>query len=389
MRFLLWLVALLLLCTSAQAESPGALPDSIPERRSAAELVRQLGDPIYQVREEAATSLLRLGRDARLAVQAGVKDSDLEVRMRCERLLPLMNEMDLRARIDAFVADPEGKQAHRLPGWDRYRALIGSDATARALYVSMLRSDSKLMEVADTAPADLGGRLAVRCQQVQQHLFGPTGRRQELNVGEVSAILFSAITPQALIPNETVWSISNLLYQPGFRQATSSGPQAASVRKLLLTWINHQTDPYTISQALNLVVSFELPEGLDLALRQLRKKEGREASFGWALVVVGKFGNREHLPLLAASLSDTTQIGTIQINNVRGNTQVRDIALAMMIHLSGQSIKEYGFDLVQNDRDRLFVPYFLGFSSDAKREAALKKWTEQSANLDKHKAAGK
>jgi hypothetical protein len=51
------------------------------------ELVRQLGDDEFEVREKAAEGLVALGPRARSALQAALKDPDLEIRMRARQCL--------------------------------------------------------------------------------------------------------------------------------------------------------------------------------------------------------------------------------------------------------------------------------------------------------------
>jgi len=54
---------------------------------AAAELVKQLGEDSFQVREKASKALVRLANAAKDALQKGLKSTDLEVRQRCQTIL--------------------------------------------------------------------------------------------------------------------------------------------------------------------------------------------------------------------------------------------------------------------------------------------------------------
>ena len=55
------------------------------------------------------------------------------------------------------------------------------------------------------------------------------------------------------------------------------------------------------------------------------------------------------------------------------------MALAMCVQLSGQSLKEYGFELIATQPALRFSPHYCGFSEPTHRDAALKKWKEWAA----------
>ena len=65
---------------------------------------------------------------------------------------------------------------------------------------------------------------------------------------------------------------------------------------------------------------------------------------------------------------------------LRGTTQVRDAALAMLVRLTKQSHKDYGFAISQYNNEHLMsYANFLGFSGDELRDRALSKWKQWKA----------
>jgi hypothetical protein len=100
-----------------------------------------------------------------------------------------------------------------------------------------------------------------------------------------------------------------------------------------------------------------------------------------AILAVGKLGSQEHIELLTPLLADDTALGNQFNRQVKKSfqPQVRDVALAVIIHLSGEKPQDYGFTAIQQDAVRLFRSNTMGFASDQQRQAAHKKWQQRLA----------
>src|SRR5262249_33537194 len=200
----------------------------------AVELVRQLGAGKFEEREEATKKLLAMGRPAKQALLDGLKTNDPEIRTRCERILVLVLEQDYKARLDAFIADKEGKQGHDLPGWQRFSKLVGNDAQARELFVEMAQAQRQVLEESQTTPDRLGENLAAECQALfQRQVVGPTAaQRKQISLGDVATFLFVASDPKIPVTEQGRALTANLLYQPVFSNGIKSGPRAEPLKKL-------------------------------------------------------------------------------------------------------------------------------------------------------------
>src|SRR3954462_3803141 len=107
-RYPLALACLLGFASVSNAASPNpddlAIPAEVQVKARA--LVRQLGSEDYPEREDAQEQLAKLGRSARPALFAGATtDPDPEIRFRCSQLLPNAAALDLKAKLDTFLAD--------------------------------------------------------------------------------------------------------------------------------------------------------------------------------------------------------------------------------------------------------------------------------------------
>jgi hypothetical protein len=137
-----------------------------------------------------------------------------------------------------------------------------------------------------------------------------------------------------------------------------------------------------IYQDLQLARSLQLKEGVPLALKAAKDAKSNAWSRCNGIVFISEFGGKEHITELDKLLSDTTNVGSMGINFTKINTEIRDVALAAMISLSGDKLEDYGFPYV-----KMFgaagplaahSAQCYGFSDANGRSDALKKWKERS-----------
>jgi hypothetical protein len=383
-------LTLLLVTAVARADNPPAQPH-LP---APAELVRRLGDESYPVREQASKELLRLGLAARDALLAGARDPDAEIRRRCRDLLPTILEADRSARLEAFIADQEGKHQHDLPGWRRFRQVAGNGPAARQLFIAMCRLDPVFLADAEEALEHTGGpggeadregrRAGEQCAalsaQLFQKIYGrPMRYGPSLEPTEVALLLLVAGDPRTQMPPQPRQMVVNFLYQPSIRAALL-GKDHLPFKKLVVAWMERQTDDEDAAQQMFFAVqNLELREGLELALKVLKGRSLKGRGLAGALTSVGRLGGRQHLPVLEPFLDDRTVVGNFNLGREGGVTEVRDVTLAMMVQLTGQDHREYGFVFSQHDSHLKFFANFLGFHNEQERARALARWKSWQA----------
>lgn len=364
---------------------------NLPAQRRLVELVRRLGAEDYQVRERASRELFQIGLAAKEALLEGARDPDLEVRRRCRDLLPEILEADRQARLAAFIADKDGKETHDLPGWSRYRAIAGEDAAARKLFIDIQKADTGFLADVDRDPQHAGQQCGELAQALFQKQFGRGGGRMDAaKLSEIVPLLLVAADPKVEIPAQQRYLVFNLLYQPA-AQSSLRSRDSSPFKRVVLAWMERQADDESaLSQVFYLVNNLEIREGLDLALRAIRDKKLKGVSLATAMTTVGKFGDKGHLSVLEAYLDDKTEIGNFNLGNlpgrgaIQGKTQVRDAALAMLVRLTKQSHKDYGFAVSRTNNEHLLMyANFLGFNSDDERGRAFKKWNDWKADHKK------
>jgi len=349
-------------------------------------LIKQLGDDRFVVREEASARLSQMGIEIQPALEAAAHAPDLEVRIRVRRILDTVLKADLERRLMAFADDVNDTKHLTLPGWSRYRQLIGSNGPARQVFVEMQRAEPNLFRAVEDGPNPTASALEnavvdsiLRAQNRSRIVGG-----NMLSLGSVSAMIFVGSDSQVTIPENIAQQLAYLLNQPSIRQAATGGNQSTVVRKIIGVWITRDASANVLVQNLSIAMQLELKEGVQAAANAL--KQGNQPGYvkQMALTMIGRMGDKTNLPVVEALLSDNEICGQINMNNQLFQTQVRDVALAIAIHLEGQNPKDFGYDRLDLTNAGLYYnPGLFGFKNAADRDAATKKWADWTA---KHKS---
>ena len=340
-----------------------------------AELIGQLGAASYAEREKAARGLADLGIAARKPLEAALDNADAEVRQRARRILDYVLDRDFQQRLQAFAADADGSRGQDLPGWDRFRRTIGEDAAARRLFVDMQRSESLLLEAFIDEPAKAGRILDARLQALRADSFIEDAIfEQPRSVGQAAALLFVGADPAVPLSDASCDYVAAFVRQQSFyQQAAGTARYAAPLKKLLSGWVGRYFgDGRPIHRTnLFLAIEYQLPEGLSLASRMVADPRLEANVKPVAILAVARFGDRDEVPLLAPLLADATVLQKID----ERQSEVRDVALAGLLHLTGQAPRDYGLEL-EPEELLDYDPLRFGYATAEEREAAFARWDE-------------
>jgi hypothetical protein len=403
---------LLLVWGLAAAPASAASPDpkdlAIPphELSRAQALVRQLSSETYRDRERAQRELAVMGRLARpVLAEAAQTDPDPEVRFRCTRLLPKATADDLRARTDVFLADVEGKFEHDLPGWKRFREIVGADPPARDLFVAVLKSgvNGELLAAID-GPVDEAGRavsdrrnqMYAQITQRQFRPFDPSVAPPSLTLTDVATLLFAEVAvPSKDIPRlgQLGFYVTGAMFvqQPASLAAvtTDTTPHATAYRRILSRWMDTRTDPTDLSHytLVNVAHTLRTMKETTPLLRRVVQTDGVQAhQKAQAMMHLVQRSGKDELPVLRSQLTNDGLVSQQRVGlEVNITCQVRDVALALAVHVSGQNLRDYGFEFVNgfNPAQVTSNVWGYGFTKDEKRDAAFKKWQEYEASPKK------
>ncbi|QJW96216.1 hypothetical protein [Frigoriglobus tundricola] len=418
--------AVLLVCGAVAAvpafgASPNPKDLEIPaaELSKARELVRRLGSEAYREREEAQAELAKMGRIARLAlVEGAMGDADPEIRSRCSRLAPKATADDLKARLETFLADTEGKYDHDLPGFKAFRKALGPTHKIREMYAEILKSpyNLELFSAIDKGATEGGRAIADRRSEMwndmQHRPFLPGGKPfvpKQPSLTDIAALLFAeTLVPADHIPKNAQWLWVNgaqfVQQQASVNALSNSTVTHADAYKLIVgQWLSACSDPNELSNLAHLFsnggILSKFKEATPLLHRIIRTEGVQGYARGQAVHSLIQNRGKEEAAFLRALLKDDSMLQQVWLggglNGQQGphNCLMKDVALAHLILQSGGNIKDYGYETQQgaviNANQFAFGQY--AFPSDEKRAAAFMKfgWKQLKDSIDGPKESPK
>ncbi len=385
--------AVVVLGLYATALSAAELID-VSDQQRATKLVRQLGSPSFDERDRAAAELRRLGLAARPALEQGLRDVDVEIRFRSGVLLKVAVVADRNARIDRFVADVDGDDSAELPCWEDFREHYGDNRTAREVFVEMHRAEGELLEA--IAAHDVAEAIRLLLTGMAR-FTKPTivvkpplaAERVPPSFSVVAAWVYAASRPEMDLDERITTQLHALLAASRFRASAAAGHRAALCHMLLDRWLLKDSSRGVRYQKLLLARDFNSDAALELGGRILHDPEATPAMLRDALVSVAHYGDPErHLPLLVAHFdNDQVCYNLRPQRDRRPSIEVRDVALAAAVRMTGQTLQLYGFYSAAWGTSGYLEHHTLGFYVASHRDSARRKWEQWSASrqvVDKH-----
>ncbi len=353
-------------------------------------LIEQLGADAYSQRLEAEQKLRELGLPIRDDLLAGLQSSDLQIRRTCRRLLDDIRQDELMRRVAPLLADETGDGEHDLPSWSRYRQVAGADEAARRLYFEILQAEPGLLQWLDDGAA--GRRaIAVRFLAIRDQIYGRGGGpKVRPSVATLAAVTLVASDPSLRPESSQIATILTILFQEPFVGAAASGSRSEPLRRLLAELVLSGSDLYLSQTCLYLALKFDLKEaGLRLALRMIQDRKALPGQrVAGAAGTLAMLGGRDYAAALVPLLDDSQKCGlqVVRIGQQPIVVQLRDVAAAWLIKVTGQELKDYGleraetwFRSIERNPAACFTPKDVWFDGNQARQAGLEKlraWLE-------------
>jgi hypothetical protein len=347
--------------------------------------------------------------------------------------LPKATFLEMKARMEVFLADGEGRYTHDLPGWNQFRTTVCRgmyifgrplpadrelEKAARNVFVELIATPANkaVVMAAGGSQTELGATVINRRIELYNRRLGrggpaaqpgfgvePTVRR-EITTEDVAALLFAeSLAPQTAARVPRAASISVLVNSTSFctlaRDVTDKGKV---YRAVAIAWLDSRMNPMDLTYGLTIASNLGLTEQSTRAAVRLLTIPGATAqNRALAANTLRSIGGREHIPLLEPAFEDTNVL--TMARPVRGRVnimddenipeiQVRDFALAVAIQLAGEKPEDYGF-IDQLKENSAAINGGIGYSytryyvPDDKRAAAFEKWKEWWAR-NKNKSRG-
>lgn len=347
-------------------------------QKKAKELVGKLGHPTFKEREKATRELATMGRMALPALLEAIGSSpEPEVALRAEGLMPKAEAEDMKARVSCFLADGEGKFEHTLPGWEKFKAVAGTDKPSRKLFAEMLKSrmTHQMLLAAEKTPDEANAVLNQYITRLWAQQNGMGGRLggwndvattsgQTAKLPDLVACLFleSQFTDKEVIIQPSMpwgWggqqyhSAVNYLYNVSDVSNavySNSGEFAAPIRKIMVQWMDSRETTQGAYQAYNFansIYSNDRKKVFKYAVKVLEGDGGQNNSYT-KINILSSFTNQTGVPLtdvvpaIAKCFDDGLMIWNWQNGNPGFDIQLRDYALAVALQLADQKPEDYG-----------------------------------------------
>jgi hypothetical protein len=337
-------------------------------------LITKLGDPSFAEREAATNKLAQMDVSVRELLTQAIQSRDAEVRWRARRVLAVVNERYFQQRLAEFSADVEDKQGLDLPGWSRFKQMVGRSPGARELFIEMQRAEPNLLE---TAESKLGSVSEILTDRLNEAFQAPQfGAASNTSAASAAAVVFVATDPNLKLSAETAEMIGAFVYQPAFYSALT-GNRSAELKKLLEAWVTRDSDDDALLiQNVGIALNQGLPAGRALAKKALAKKQLSPEGLRLSMSLLARTGKTEDAALLATFLKDETVLNHFNPNQAdRDVLKVCDYAMAMMLHLTGSNPLEFRNGPLRWHQGWNAELQTLAFPSEQDRRTASDKWS--------------
>jgi hypothetical protein len=195
-----------------------------------------------------------------------------------------------------------------------------------------------------------------------------------LSAARMAALLICHCQPDAASNEVVGGKISQLFHQSRLVDELSGSSPDHPGRRLLGTWIERLADTSLAFQSIWIGMRFELPEGLTPAKSLLKRADQSPFVRQMAILAIAKLGSPRDVAVLEPLLSDAAAANPNEQEKSSYRCEVRDVALAAIIHLHGRDPKDFGFDKIRRNPQTLYAQNTMGFDGSAARTAALRRW---------------
>jgi hypothetical protein len=179
--------------------------------------------------------------------------------------------------------------------------------------------------------------------------------------------------------------IEILLSRSPITESLRSDNRQDPVRRLVVGWVLHcptktETVLYRRLQTIsNVGLAEALPLPLAVVAGDAPHKRVHAPTRAYAVTVIGQLGKVEHVDRLEPLLEDASVCMPPQAQipgQPIATVQVRDVALVVMLQLTGQRLADYGYANARFQQPKLFQMQTLFRENDQRRTEAIAKWRD-------------
>lgn len=367
-------------------DSPTSFSPTDPKIKA---FVDQLASINFREREKAALSLEKIGLAAIPAIKMRSNSEDLELRERCKKLIPNIQQHHRDRKISELVSAGVSKIPNGLPCIDNFLTLIGDSKEARLLYAEMAKDHWHLLESIDFSPAETRERFAKfidklndqrKATQDEAMRLRNSKRHVPLIYKKSDLTIFLFTRSQCGKDQKYDYYTSdipeNFIDDSNIDNATFPSSQVA----LFKAWFRTERDVDLVGSATNIVWECKIKETIPTMLKWINANETPGATKMKFLTCIGQLGDKRFIKDIEPLLTNKEVVYksiwcTSQGDRVTKEIILGDIALNVCWIWSGQKQTDLGLHPSTVDDSSPFdlhdPPWFLTVED---RQAALAKW---------------
>jgi hypothetical protein len=327
------------------------------------------------VRRALAKQRLLLGGDTAVEALRPLLTSDpLEMRMSAKELIDILEQEKLENSIASFLARKQLASTDCLPGWDVFSRAAGDTHDSRVLFSRLVRKHVHSLAWLDTLDQGDRGAGQAAYLEMDQHLPIDVSR---INDGDPArwALLLMASSHDSLINAPILSSrVRGGLLNPQVASRLKESQHYSTIKRMIVAWLQATRQRYVNSTMLKISLVYQCDEtAIDMSSQLLATSNSAPASIATALILQSRLEPTKARATLCHWLHDDRVCHVWQVAAVRHRavqTEVRDVAMAMLLYLEGHDPRQFGFEDIEGDPETIFREFSMGFEDNGARQAA-------------------
>ncbi len=336
--------------------------------------ILQLGSPKYAERQRAILELEQAGPAARPALQASLGLPDLEIRKNASKLLRRGLSDQFDAELLRMHRASQSGHTYSLPGWQIYQGCVGDTEASRALFVAMASRYRRLLCERFQTPVPQGNGESF-FQEILNHPVHAAHVRDGDPATWGLLLLNWAALPEDCGNPWYVQRIRSGLCNTRAAVVLRTGPHAAPLRLFVAEFLDRELNAGVQRASLQIALQWECKlQAVRLAKAALDPSHAHSAgNVALALAVLTRLQPETARKTLPDWVQDSRPAQVWQIiatTRKRVQTQVGDVALAMLLTLEGVDPRKIGFEDLEADPLTIYREHSMGFENEHQRTIA-------------------
>ena len=336
-------------------------------------LVEQLNHDLFQTREVAAHQLTRratagVTEDARLveeALREGLQHQSVEVRLTARQLLDKIALAKRDQQLARLMNPRCVATTISISGWHRFSNLAGDDMDARRFFSKFSEKHQDTLAILD--------RRGWKKEPSKKFLDLDPWRLSADDASGWALLLLWEVESYDRRAGQSSSRLGTALSSAPMGPRLSIPTDARVLNRLIEHWLRaHET--HSLRESLLIAMRYRCHAiAREICAKILDERSSPASTEVTALLAAAALGRSDIENQAKDRLNDSRTAHVWQLiasRRVKIRTQVRDVAMAVLLHQRGIDPREAGYRDLQADQTLLFRDHSLGFPDSKTRQAS-------------------